>query len=249
MIPWGVQYSCLLPKITMLHNHWVLLVDLHMGDPFPLVPVGDFQLEDTIFPGTPGDSLLYNSEDLAKLCRLRFQVATHRTEQTPIIECREEKSQSSCSPGKMPSSTSENGEPSKSRGNPLKPPHQRQPLTLQTGRPRTTTNVLHLLKNTMDPATKAYTVPSTGTNSPVRVASPHRNAQHPHHRSCPPLHGWRGRPLWKGLPRSFVPHPRVVNSMSQTISTPSPAPPVLQLLTEQKVGYEADQFPVMIDIL
>ena len=92
VIPWGVQYSCLLPKITMLCNHQVPLVDLHMGDPFPLVLVGDFQLEDNIFPGTPGDSLLYNSEDLAKLHRLRFQVTTHRTEQTSAIKCKEEKS-------------------------------------------------------------------------------------------------------------------------------------------------------------
>ena len=77
VIPWGTQYSHPLPEITMPCNHQVPLVDLHMGDPLPLVPVGDFQLEDNIFPGTPGDSLLYNSEDLTKLCRLRFQVATH----------------------------------------------------------------------------------------------------------------------------------------------------------------------------
>ena len=77
VIPQGAQYSCLLPEITMLCNHLVLLIDLHMGDPFPLVPVGDLKLEDTIFPGMPGDSLLYYSEGLTKLHRLRFQVATH----------------------------------------------------------------------------------------------------------------------------------------------------------------------------
>ena len=43
VIPWGVQYSCLLPKITMPCNQQAPLVDLHMGEPFPLVPVGDFQ--------------------------------------------------------------------------------------------------------------------------------------------------------------------------------------------------------------
>ena len=77
VIPQGTQYSCLLPKITMSCNHRVPLVDLHTGEPFPLVPVGDFQLEDNIFPGMPGDSLLYNSDDLTKLHRLWFQVATH----------------------------------------------------------------------------------------------------------------------------------------------------------------------------
>ena len=116
VIPQGVQYTCLLPEITMPCNHWAPLADLHTGDPFPLVLVGDFQLEDNIFPRMPGDSLLYNSEDLTKLCRLRFQVTTHQMKQTSAIECKEEKSQSSHSPGEMPSSTSKNGEPSKSRG-------------------------------------------------------------------------------------------------------------------------------------
>ena len=67
VIPWGAQYSHLLPEITMPHNHWVLLIDLHSGEPFPMVPVGDFQLVDKIFSGMPGDSLLFNSDDLAKL--------------------------------------------------------------------------------------------------------------------------------------------------------------------------------------
>ena len=116
VIPWGVQYSCLLPKITMLCKHRVLLIDLHMGEPFPLVQVEDFQLEDNIFPGMPGDSLLYSSDDLTKLHRMRFQVTTHWTEQTSAVEPKEEKSQSSRSSGKMPSLTSKNGEPSKSRG-------------------------------------------------------------------------------------------------------------------------------------
>ena len=87
-----------------------------MGNPFPLVPVGDFQLEDYIFPGMPGDSLLYNSEGLTKLHRLRFQVTTHRTEQMSAIDYKEEKSQTSHIPGETPSLTSKNGKPSKSRG-------------------------------------------------------------------------------------------------------------------------------------
>ena len=67
VIPQGVQYDHLLPKIVMLHNHWVPLIELSMGEPFPLVPVGVFQLEDNIFPRTPGDSLLYTSEELVRL--------------------------------------------------------------------------------------------------------------------------------------------------------------------------------------
>ena len=189
VIPWGVQYSHLLPKITMPHNHWAPLIDLHTGKPFPLVPVGDFQLEDNIFPRMPGDSLLCNSDDLTKLCRMRFQVATHWTEQTSTVEPKEEKSQSSHHSGEMPSLTSKNGEPFKSRG---KSP--------QTSSQKTTTDSpnrksLHcnkhspLQKNAMDSMTKTHIVPSIRTNPAVRVASPHRNVQHPHYRSHPPLHG------------------------------------------------------------
>ena len=116
VIPWEAQYSQLLPKITMPRNHQVPFVDLHTGEPFPLVPVGDFQLEDNIFPRMPEDSLLYNSHDLAKLHRLRFQVATHRIEQTSTVEHKNEKSQSSHGSGEMPSLTSKNEGPSKSRG-------------------------------------------------------------------------------------------------------------------------------------
>ena len=61
VISWGVQYEHLLPETIMPCNHWALLVDLSTGKPFPLVPVGDLQLEDNIFPGMPGDSLLYTS--------------------------------------------------------------------------------------------------------------------------------------------------------------------------------------------
>ena len=73
VIPQGVQYNHLLPEITMLCNHRTPLIDLHMGEPFPMVPVGHFQLVDKIFSGMPGDSLLYNSDDLAKLWRMRFK--------------------------------------------------------------------------------------------------------------------------------------------------------------------------------
>ena len=112
VIPWRVQYSHLLPKITMPCNHWVPLIDLHMGEPFSMVPVGDFQLVDKIFPGMPGDSLLYNNDDLAKLQRMRFQVTMHRMEESPTAESKGEKPRSS----RTSSSTSKDGEPSKSRG-------------------------------------------------------------------------------------------------------------------------------------
>ena len=116
VIPWGAQYDHLLPKIMMLCNHQVLLVDLSMGEPFPLVPVGDFQLEDNIFPGTPGDSLLYTSKELMKLQKLRFQVTMHCPAQTLVVHHEDETSQLSHSSGEVPSSTNKNGDPLKATG-------------------------------------------------------------------------------------------------------------------------------------
>ena len=116
VIPWGVQYDHLLPKIMMLRNHQAPLVDLSMGEPFPLVPVGDFQLEDNIFPGTPSDSLLYTSKELMKLRKMRFQVTTHRPTQTLAVRHEDETSQLSHGSGEVPSSTSKNGDPPKATG-------------------------------------------------------------------------------------------------------------------------------------
>ena len=118
VIPQGVQYDHLLPKIMMPCNHQALLVDLSMGEPFPLVLVGDFQLEDNIFPGMPGYSLLYTNKELTKLQKIRFQVATHHPEQTLVVHHEDETSQPSHSSGEVPSSTSKNGDPPKATGSP-----------------------------------------------------------------------------------------------------------------------------------
>ena len=67
VIPWGVQYDRLLPEVVRPHIHQALLMDLKVGEVFPMVSVGDFALEDNTFPRTPGDSLLYTSKELDKL--------------------------------------------------------------------------------------------------------------------------------------------------------------------------------------
>ena len=64
----------------------------------------------------PRDSLLYNSDDVTKLRRMRFQVTMHWTEELPTTESKGKKPQSSHTSGEVPSSTSKDGEPSKSRG-------------------------------------------------------------------------------------------------------------------------------------
>ena len=93
-----------------------MLIDLHSRKPFPMVPVGDFQLVDKIFPGMPGDSLLFISDDLTKLQKMRFQIPAHQEEWLLTTESKEEKPQSSHTLGEAPSSTSKEGEPPKSRG-------------------------------------------------------------------------------------------------------------------------------------
>ena len=97
-------------------KYQALLIDLHMEKLFPMVLVGDFQLVDKIFPRMPGDSLLYNGNDLSKLQRIRFHVTIHQTEEWPTAESKGEKPQSSCTSAEMPSLTNKNGEPFKSRG-------------------------------------------------------------------------------------------------------------------------------------
>ena len=126
---------------------------------------------------------------------MRFQVTTHQTEQTSVVEPNEEKSQSSCGSRKMPSSTSKNGEPSKSR---RKSPQAPSPKTT-TDSPNRKSSCHNKhppphQKNTMDPMTKIHMVPSTRKNPAVRVASPCGSWQHLHIRSCLPPNGWRRSP-------------------------------------------------------
>ena len=54
VIPQGAQYSHLLPEITMPHNHRAPLIDLHSGEPFPMVQVGAFSWWTRFLQGCPG---------------------------------------------------------------------------------------------------------------------------------------------------------------------------------------------------
>ena len=195
----------------MPHNHQAPLVDLSMREPFPLVPVGDFQLEDNIFPGTPGDSLQNTSKELMKLQKMRFQVPMHRPAQTLAVCHEDETSQLSRSSGEVPSSTSKNGDPPKATAS-------------QAGSPPTTSTP-HLERSTMDPVTKTHTVPHPNTGINItktrKTASPHTNTQHLQSRG-PPC-GQKRSPTSKNLPWSSTPHPEAITSASQTSNSPSPA--------------------------
>ena len=62
----------------MLHNHQGPLINHSSRKPYPMVLVGDFSLVDKIFPVSPGDSLLFNGEELTKLKRKGYQVSTFK---------------------------------------------------------------------------------------------------------------------------------------------------------------------------
>ena len=79
-----------------------------------MVLVGDFSLVNKIFPGMPGDSLLFNGDELTKLQKKRYHIPTYREEKPPASSSQKEKPQFSCTLGDRPSSISKEGEPPKS---------------------------------------------------------------------------------------------------------------------------------------
>ena len=177
VIPQGDQYSHLLPMITMPCNHRALLIDLHSRKPFPMLPVGDFQLVDKIFPGMPRDSLLFNSDDVTKLQKMRFQISTHWKEQLPVTESKEEKPQSSHTSGEAPSSTSKEREPPKSRGKSPQTRHQKCPQTHPAESHHAMANAPFHSRSAMICMNKSHTAPHPGTARTKRVARPCGNMQ------------------------------------------------------------------------
>ena len=105
----GTQYQSLFPEITMPCNHWGLLIDATTGEPYPMAVVGDFYLKDAFFPGSPGDSLLFNEDDLTRFKRKGFCVSTYREEKPMPTTSTEDKHQPSCIPENVPSSSSKEG--------------------------------------------------------------------------------------------------------------------------------------------
>ena len=60
LLPHGTQYDDNpLPQLIRPQNHRSLLMDLVMAQPYPLVKVGSFTMQDPLFPGTVGDGYIY----------------------------------------------------------------------------------------------------------------------------------------------------------------------------------------------
>ena len=60
LLPHGAQYNNNpLPWLIRPQNHRSLLVDPVIAQPYPMVEVGSFMMQDPLFPGTVGDSYVY----------------------------------------------------------------------------------------------------------------------------------------------------------------------------------------------
>ena len=60
LLPHRTQYDDnLLPWLIRLQNHRSLLMDPIIAQPYPMVEVGSFTMQDPLFPGTVGDSYVY----------------------------------------------------------------------------------------------------------------------------------------------------------------------------------------------
>ena len=60
LLPHGAQYDKnLLPQLIRPQNHRSLLMDPVMAQPYPLVKVGSFTMQDPLFPSIVGDSYVY----------------------------------------------------------------------------------------------------------------------------------------------------------------------------------------------
>ena len=180
--------------------HWVPLIDLHSGEPFPMVPVGDFQLVDKIFPGTPRDSLLFNSDDLTKLQKMRFQTP-HLGRNSCLQPNPRRRSLNPPMPqGRCPAQPARRENlPSPEESLPGLH-HQKRPQTHPAESLCTMANAPLHARSAMICVKKIHTAPhpstrtnpaGTGAARTKRVARPHRNLWCLHHRGCLLLNGQR----------------------------------------------------------
>ena len=116
VIPHGAQCRTLFPEIIVPCNHWGPLIDHNTGEPYPMATTGDFCLVDPIFPGSPGDSLLFKEDDLHRLKRKGFHVSTYREEKLPPTVLKEDKHRSPCTKENALSSSCKEEESHKTSG-------------------------------------------------------------------------------------------------------------------------------------
>ena len=68
LIPCRAQYpEDGIPQLVKPHNHRGPLLDSNNGKPYPMHNIGNFSLDDVLFPSVPGDSFLYDGDVHDKL--------------------------------------------------------------------------------------------------------------------------------------------------------------------------------------
>ena len=76
IIPHGAQFINRFPTIIEPCNHSLPLRNAEVV-PYPIEAVGNFALEDKIFPGIPGDSLLFDGAELMRLWQKNYSIPMH----------------------------------------------------------------------------------------------------------------------------------------------------------------------------
>ena len=76
IIPHSAQFTHRFPTIAEPRNHSSPLRNTK-GVPYPMEVVGDFTLEDKIFPGILGDSLLFDGAELMRLRQKNYSIPMH----------------------------------------------------------------------------------------------------------------------------------------------------------------------------
>ena len=91
----GVQYKTLFPIIAEPCIHHGSLIDLNSGEAYPMKVVGNFCLEDSFFPGCPGDSLMFHDNELAEqgLCVPTYKEGAAESTKFHQSPCSKENSQ------------------------------------------------------------------------------------------------------------------------------------------------------------
>ena len=116
IIPCGAQYRTLFPEIVTPHNQQGLLIDNNTVEPYPMAAMRNFCLMDPIFPGSPGDSLLFKEDDLDRLKRKGFHISSYRQEKPKPTVPKEDKHKSPCTKENVPSSSHKEEESHKTSG-------------------------------------------------------------------------------------------------------------------------------------
>ena len=78
LVPWGMQYhEDSVPKVTKPHNHCGPLINPKSKGAYPMYDIGNFTLDDTLFPRVPGDSFLYDGNVQDQLEQQGFDIPTY----------------------------------------------------------------------------------------------------------------------------------------------------------------------------